>query len=133
MDGEGGFATAAPLILDPAPPGGILERPAGREAKAPFAALVLTCGKCARKLDGGFGTKGRKPLRSELKREAKRGGWREAVGKVRVADVGCLGLCPKRRQVVATAELLGRRRLLVVEPGEEAGRVLTRLFGPRPG
>ena len=106
---------------------------AGREAKAPFAQVVFTCSKCARKLDGGFGKRRRKDLRSELKRAFKQGDWKATVGKVRLVDVGCLGLCPKRRQVVATPELLQRGRLLVVEPGAEAQAVLTTLIGPRPG
>ena len=118
------------MIDSALPPGGSLGL---REAKAPFSQAVLFCGKCARKLDGGFGKQGRKTLRSELKRAFKRGGWREAAGKVRMVEVSCLGLCPKRRQVVVTAELLARRRLLVVEPGAAAGEVLTRLIGPRPG
>lgn len=99
--------------------------PRDRTARAPYRELVVTCAKCARKLDGGFGRKGSKPLRSVLKRALKSGGWGR---KVRVAEVSCLGLCPKRRQVVATRAQLAAGRLLVVEPGEAAETVLDRLL-----
>ncbi len=59
---------------------------------------VLVCGKCSKKLDGGFGEKGRTPLVKLL---------RQALGvkKGRKADRGvvevkCLGVCPKNAVVM---------------------------------
>ncbi|WP_380779081.1 (2Fe-2S) ferredoxin domain-containing protein [Sphingomonas sp. R86520] len=54
---------------------------------------VLVCGKCSKKLDGGFGEKRRTPLAKLLRhalglkkgRKAERG----------VVEVKCLGVCPK--------------------------------------
>lgn len=107
---------------DPAP-----RMAASKLARAPFREALLVCGKCARKLDGGFGGKGRKPLRSELKRAWKAAG---RPGKLRVVETRCLGLCPKRRQVVATGVALAAGRLWVVEPGEAAADVLARVLPP---
>lgn len=103
---------------------------AGRLARAPFREAVLVCGKCARKLDGGFGRKGRHGLRAELKRAWKAAG---RAGKLRVVETPCLGLCPKGRQVVATGPSLAAGRLWVVEPGEDAAAVLRRLSPPPEG
>lgn len=100
---------------------------AAKLARAPFRQAVLVCGKCARKLHGGFGRGGGKPLRKELKRA-----WKAAArpGKLRVVETRCLGLCPKRRQVIATAASLQSGRLWVVEPGEDAAAVLARVSPP---
>ena len=95
-------------------------RPA-RLAKAPFDQLVLVCGKCARKSGEGA-----KDVRSRLKAALKSRRW----GKVRVVESRCLDLCPKRRQVLASARTLADRRLVVVEPGFDATAALTRLLGP---
>lgn len=99
--------------------------PAGRSARAPFRAAVLVCGKCSRKLDGGFGRKGREPARKALKRALKSGAWGR---KVRVAEISCLGLCPKRRLVLAAPSALASGRLLVVEAGAEPAAVLDALL-----
>lgn len=107
-------------MADPPPPPA-----AGRVAKAPFRHLVLVCGKCERKLGGdGFG--GRRGARKALKSAAKLAG----RGKVRVVESGCLGLCPKRRQVLAAPEGLAGRRLLVVSAADDAAVVLQRLLPP---
>jgi predicted metal-binding protein len=95
-----------------------------RLARAPFRQAVLVCGKCARKLGGGFGAGRAHPLRKVLKRAWKDEG---RAGKLRVVETRCLGLCPKRRQVVATAAALKAGRLWVVEPGEDAAAVLARV------
>ena len=62
-----------------------------RRAKAEWESTVLICGKCSKKVGGGFGPKGKTPLAKALKR---------IFGKGRKASVGvvetkCLGLCPK--------------------------------------
>ena len=99
-----------------------------RRAKAPFRAAVFVCGKCARKLDGrGFGKRGREPMRKALKRALKGGAWGR---KVRIVETSCLKLCPKGRQVVASAAMLSQGRLLVAEPGADAAPILTALLPP---
>lgn len=107
---------------DPAP-----LQPAARPARAPFREAVLVCRKCSRKLEGGFGRRGGEGLRKALKRA-----WRASgrAGKLRVVETPCLGLCPKRRQVVATGASLAAGRLWVVRPGEAPAAVLDRLLPP---
>ena len=59
----------------------------------PWQTIILLCGKCARKLDGGFGPKAKDMLRETLRAELKaRGGRRE----VRIIETRCLGICPKK-------------------------------------
>lgn len=101
----------------------------GRSARAPFRHLVLTCGKCERKL-GGHGFGGRRGARKALKAAAKTASRAEGRGKIRVAEVSCLGLCPKRRQALASPEGLAGRRLLVVSAADDPAAVLERLLPP---
>ncbi len=65
--------------------------------KAPWDEVILVCRKCSRKLDGGFGAEGRQKLAKALKDELKLAGRRR---QVRVTEVGCLSLCPKRAVTV---------------------------------
>jgi predicted metal-binding protein len=84
---------------------------------------VLVCGKCSKKLGGGFGEKGRTPLAKMLRavlglkkgRKAERG----------VVEVKCLGICPKNAVVM----LDGARpdRWLLVPAGADASEVVATL------
>ena len=117
-------------FLPAAAPAAGLAPAAGRWAKAPFRRAVLVCGKCARRLDGeGFGPEGATSARKALKRAARSGMW---GAKVRVVETACLDLCPKKRQVVAAADALGRGRLLVIAPGADAAQVLDALLPRHP-
>jgi len=63
-------------------------------------------------------------LRGELKRALKRRGLGDSI---RIVDSGCLDLCPKDGQTVATGRQLAEGRLLVVDPkasGEDVARLL---------
>ena len=90
-------------------------------AKAPFSDTVLVCGKCARKFKGAG-----KPVAKQLKALLKDRRW----GKVRVVETKCFDLCPKRRQVLASARTLADHRLVVVEHGFSAEEALSTLLGP---
>jgi predicted metal-binding protein len=84
---------------------------------------VLVCGKCSKKLGGGFGEKGRTPLAKMLRavlglkkgRKAERG----------VVEVKCLGICPKNAVVMFD----GARpdRWLLVPAGADASDVVATL------
>lgn len=92
-----------------------------RRARADWQGVVLVCGKCSRKIDGGFGAKGRTPLAKLLRRI-----W----GKGRKADRGvietrCLKLCPKR--AVAVVDTAHPDAWLVVPAGEPVEAILARL------
>jgi predicted metal-binding protein len=88
----------------------------------PTEQILLICGKCTRKLKGGFGKKGKMSLRSVVKDRLKAIGRR---GAVRVVETECLGLCPKRAVTVA----LGTRpwELLTVPAGGDGAALVARL------
>lgn len=84
---------------------------------------ILVCGKCSRKVGGGFGPKGTTSLIKALK-EASNG------RKGRKADIGlietrCLKLCPKHRVVAINAAAPETWHL--IEPGTPVDRVATLL------
>ena len=82
--------------------------------------LVLVCVHCAE--GRGFGEKGRSSLAAVLKGELRDRGLRRRIG---IAEVECLGVCPKRG---VTAGLARRPELLLIVPvGETPGAVLARL------
>jgi len=89
-----------------------------RPAKTPE--LVFVCKKCSRKL-GPAG----KAMRKSLKQALKTRRW----GKARLVTTGCFSLCPKRRQVLASARSLGAHRLLVVEEAFSVEEALDYLLG----
>ncbi len=95
---------------------------------APWQQVALVCGKCSRKLGGGFGKKGKHDLVDVLRDATKAAGQRRAV---RVLEVGCLGLCPKR--AVTAVSSARPDQVLVVPAGAEGAAVLARLVGvPSP-
>jgi predicted metal-binding protein len=89
---------------------------------------VLVCGKCSKKLGGGFGEKGRTPLAKLLRqalgvkkgRKAERG----------VVEVKCLGVCPKNAVVMVD----GARpdRWMLVPAGAEVNEILASLTASLP-
>jgi hypothetical protein len=87
---------------------------------AKTAGVVLECGKCRRKL-GADG----KAIRKALKHALKGGRW----GKVRLVETRCFSLCPKRRQVLASARSLSDHRLLVIQTTSSVEAALTYLLG----
>ncbi|KQU62308.1 hypothetical protein ASG67_04235 [Sphingomonas sp. Leaf339] len=92
-----------------------------RIAKSRWRGVVLVCGKCSKKVSGGFGDDGRTSLAKVL---------RQRAGKGRKADFGvietkCLKLCPKR--AVAVVSAARPAAWLVVDPGESVDAVVTQL------
>ena len=72
-----------------------------RRLRSRWSDTIVVCGKCSKKVGGGFGDEGRTSLAKAMRR-------RLAVGKGRKAELGvvesrCLGVCPKRAVVVARA------------------------------
>jgi len=90
--------------------------------EAPWREVAMVCGKCSRKLHGGFGKKGKHGLAEVLKDALKAAGRRR---EVRVVEVGCLGLCPKRAVTAASSAQPGQ--VLAVPGGADAAQVLARL------
>lgn len=65
----------------------------GRGLRSRWSGAILVCSKCSKKLDGGFGRKGRTSLGKALrKRFGLKKGRKSPVGLI---EVKCLGVCPK--------------------------------------
>lgn len=90
--------------------------------QAPWREIAMVCGKCSRKLHGGFGKKGKHGLDKVLKDALRATGRRR---EVRVIEVGCLGLCPKRAVTAVSSAQPGQ--MLAIPEGADAAQVLARL------
>lgn len=88
----------------------------------PWTTIILVCGKCSRKLDGGYGPDGDIALRSALKDELKERGYRRTV---RIVETKCFGLCPKKAVVAVNTSAPGH--LLIIPRGISADKALIRL------
>lgn len=64
-----------------------------RHLPANWSSAVLICAKCSKKLDGGFGPKGKAPLAKALRKHLKLKKGRKAGAGI--VEVRCLGVCPK--------------------------------------
>jgi len=93
------------------------------KSKANWQEVVLICRKCTRKVGGGFGGKGRKPLARILRKELGIGrGRRAGIGFL---EIGCLDVCPKRAVTVVLGSRPGTR--FVVPAGMAAAEIATSL------
>lgn len=80
---------------------------------------VLVCAKCSKKLDGGFGPKGRKSLAKALRKHLglKKGRKAEAG----IVEVKCMGVCP--RGAVTVVDAGGPKEWLLVPKGADLDAV----------
>lgn len=96
------------------------------QVRSHWRATVLVCAKCSKKLDGGFGEKGRTPLAKLLR---KLGGGKKRKAAFGVIETRCLGVCPKGAVTVIDAAHPGR--WLLIEQGAPVAEVVDRLgLGP---
>jgi predicted metal-binding protein len=80
---------------------------------------VLVCAKCSKKLNGGFGPKGRTPLAKALRKHlGLKKGRKSAAG---IVDVKCLGVCP--RGAVTVVNGAASREWLLVPEGADLDTV----------
>ncbi|WP_047308752.1 (2Fe-2S) ferredoxin domain-containing protein [Rhodopseudomonas palustris] len=82
---------------------------------------VLICGKCLSKIDGG------KKLKQALKAELKHAADAQGGKRPKLVTTGCLGICPKRAVVTASAATLGRGEYVLIGSRDEAGEAVTLL------
>jgi predicted metal-binding protein len=66
----------------------------------PWKTILLTCGKCARKMDGGYGPKGKDSLRTALRTALKDADYGRGV---RIIETRCMGICPRKAVTVVNA------------------------------
>lgn len=95
-----------------------------KQARAGWQGAALVCGKCTRKLDGGFGPKGRTPLAKALRKCPGLGKNRKAT--IGVIETKCLGLCPKNAVTVVDTRRPGE--WLVVDRDEDVSTLAARLL-----
>lgn len=94
-----------------------------RRVRANWASAVLVCGKCSKKLGGGFGPKGKQPLGKALRKRLHLKKGRKAMAGV--VDVKCLGVCP--RGAVTVVDGAASREWLIVPAGADLDRVAREL------
>ena len=83
---------------------------------------VLVCGKCSKKIGGGFGPKRRLPLAKALRRTLGLKGRKARAG---VVETKCLGVCPKRS--VMLVDTAHPDAWLIVAEGTPIPDVIARL------
>jgi predicted metal-binding protein len=97
--------------------------PALKRIRSDWQGAILVCGKCSRKIDGGFGKKGRTSLAKALRKMLGAGKSRkDALG---VVETKCLGICPKRAVIVVDSRRPGE--WLSIAEGAELGEVAARI------
>ena len=90
---------------------------------APATLLVAICGKCGKKLGGGFGAGGDTPLAKALARAL--GLPKPKHARVRIAETRCLKLCPKGAVAVISGSDPGH--ILIVPAGTAVPAIALRL------
>jgi predicted metal-binding protein len=91
--------------------------------------VLLVCGKCTRKMDGGYGPKGKDTLESALRSGLAHRGQRR---QVRVIETRCMGICPKKAVTAMNANRPGT--ILTVPRKTDAEVILANLLdGVREG
>ena len=94
--------------------------------KSDWSTALLVCAKCSKKLDGGFGRKGRQSLAKALRRALGIGGFRKA--RLGIVEVKCLGVCPRGAVTLIDARQPDRWRIVPAGADLDA---LTREIGVR--
>ena len=89
---------------------------------------VLVCAKCEKKLGGGFGVDGRKPLSKLLRKRADGKGRKAGFG---VISTKCLKICPKR--AVTLVNGAHPQDWVIVPAGTPVDEVALRLGLPLQG
>lgn len=64
-----------------------------RQVKARWERTILVCARCSKRLEGGFGRKGKQRLAKALRRYLGIGRFRRS--RLGVVEVKCLGVCPR--------------------------------------
>ena len=58
-----------------------------------WKSVILLCGKCARKMDGGYGPKAKETLRAVLRDAFRANGHHR---EFRIIETRCMGICPNK-------------------------------------
>ncbi|MCF4164689.1 hypothetical protein L2U69_03405 [Zavarzinia compransoris] len=91
--------------------------------KTGWTDIVLVCGKCQRKMKGGFGPNGKQDLDKALSRALRPE--RKTEPTVGIVETRCLDVCPRGGVTVACSRDPGT--MTVVMAGTPVERVIERL------
>jgi predicted metal-binding protein len=95
-----------------------------RARPTPWKTVILLCGKCARKMDGGgYGSKGRDTLRTILREAFGENGHRRDV---KIIETRCMGICPKKAVTALNASRPGN--ILTIPKGTAATEAMAQLM-----
>lgn len=101
--------------------------PALKSVRSNWQGAVLVCGKCSKKIDGGFGKKGRTPLAKLLRKIiGVKTGRKAALG---IVETRCLGVCPRDAVVIVDSRAPGGW-LVVPRDADIAGLAARLATGP---
>ena len=83
-----------------------------KSVRSDWSNTLLVCRKCSKRLDGGFGPKGRTPLAKALRKhlDVKKG----RKGALGIVEVKCLGVCPRGAVTVINGKAPGEWALVKV-------------------
>lgn len=99
------------------------------QVAANWSNALLVCGKCSKRVGGGFGggfgDKGKSRLAKALRRYLAVGKGRKA--RIGVVEVKCLGVCPKH--AVTLVDTARPHEWLLVRPGTDMAAIVARLSG----
>ena len=94
-----------------------------QSVRSDWQAVVLVCGKCSRKVKGGFGADGRTTLDKALRAFIGKGKGRKAG--MGAYEVPCLKVCPKHAVTVVDGARPGK--WLIVPVGTPVAHVAAQL------
>ena len=97
-----------------------------KSVRSGWSNTLLVCRKCSKRLDGGFGPKGRTPLAKALRKHlgVKKG----RKGALGIVEVKCLGVCPNGAVTVINGKAPGE--WLLVKAGGDLDAVVMGLGLP---
>jgi predicted metal-binding protein len=101
-----------------------------KRVRSDWHSAVLVCGKCSKKLGGGFGKKGRVPLAKVLAKILGLNKGRKA--RLGVVETGCLGICPRDGVVLVDGAAPGEWMIVPrdADVAELAARLDRRVLSP---
>jgi hypothetical protein len=85
--------------------------------------LIAICGRCGRKIGGGFGPRGDKALSKSLRRVVEGAKGKRAT--VRIVETRCLDICPKRAVALIDSHRPGQ--VMIVAAGTPVETVADRV------
>ena len=81
-----------------------------KSVRSDWSNTLLVCRKCSKRLDGGFGPKGRTPLAKALRKHLGVEKGRKAT--LGIVEVKCLGVCPRGAVTVINGKAPGEWALV---------------------